>query len=265
MSCLSFSFEIFPYYSIITKKKIIKICKKIFFLNPKFLTITFSKFNYIKTINTTLLLNKLGFIVIPHFPCYFKKKYILKILKLYINNKINNILVLKGDKFNKSKFKFSNNLIFYIKKKFNNFFRFSIPSYPEVHKNTIFKNNLKLIIEKAYFLPKYCFSQFLGNSDSYFNFINFFYLFFKKNKIIPGLMPLFNINKNLFIFNKCGVEYYKNFLLIMKFFKNFIFIREYHLYYILNKFIINGIYKIHFYLFNNLNFLNIIIKYLYYV
>lgn len=217
------SFEMFPPNELDKKKQLIKKIKTLYKnININFCSITFgaggSKTK--KTLDVIKNIKKQKIECVPHLACISKtKNEIIKILNIYKKIGIKKILALRGDintetKNNthtntKSNTNFINSLdlLTLIKQKFYKEFEVIVSAYPEMHPNTInFEKEVCFIIKKFLFGAKKAITQYFYDPDSYFYFVEKVSKYGVEKHIIPGIMPINNINNLIKFSKKCGAN-----------------------------------------------------------
>ncbi|MGX7589301.1 hypothetical protein [Candidatus Vidania fulgoroideorum] len=247
MNSINISIEFFP--DILSKKrKILYFLKKIKKYNIKKSSMTFSNFSrFSDTLRNSNFLSKLGVKVTLHFNCKCNCYYYYKLSNLLINNKIFNLILLKGDS-NKNVFI---NKYFFIKK-FNLFTSY----YPEYHRLSLsyFYENIYNIKKSLKFKNHY-----LQQSLDFYSYINVINC--KIRNFIIGFFILKNFSILKKIFFNCSINipkwfFYKSIFLpncnFLLFYMKFIF------YFIKN---LNFYFKrIHFYTMNDLKLSYVYLK-----
>ncbi|MGX7582915.1 methylenetetrahydrofolate reductase [Candidatus Vidania fulgoroideorum] len=231
---MKFSCELFP-------GKFNKISKFLFlrYFNIKFISITFNlKHNYKRTIETSLFLSSFGIKIIPHIPCLnISKNILIKILKIFLNNNIKKILIVRGDIGKIIDFKSSYDIIRYIRKKKYKINIF-IPYYPQPY---FFFKNKNFDIYNIYKKSRFSISGLISQIN--FSFKNLDILK-KFGEAYIGLLLSNNLNKIIKVSKFCNITIPYNFIYkINKNFLNYIFFLKKNI----------KMYKnIHIYCFNNL-------------
>ncbi|XAO72598.1 MAG: methylenetetrahydrofolate reductase [Candidatus Vidania fulgoroideorum] len=239
---IKFSFEIFPYN--LKTRNLIFFLKKMKKFGRGIISITFSKRkNFTYTIKKSILTKKLNSITIIHFKNQNNIRKNLKLIKIIKNNKIKNLLILKGKKAIIDKIIFSDKYIIKINKKI------CCSYYPEFHENSINIKKEKIFNKyktknKNIIITQYCI-------DIY-TIINTIRKIYKKNKLIIGLFVFKNYKQSKKITKICNIKTnkWKNYLTTNKKRKIEIYIENiFKTIIILIKYKIK---KIHLYTLNNL-------------
>ncbi|CEI58787.1 5,10-methylenetetrahydrofolate reductase [Candidatus Portiera aleyrodidarum] len=212
---LEISFEFFPPNNNFKKKELIKLIKKLYKkINIDFCSITFGAggSNKENTLDIIKSIKKSNIECVPHLSCISStKKEIINIINIYKKLGIKKILALRGDLNNyiltNNYFLNSINFIKFIKKNFYNKFEIIVSAYPEMHPNTItLKKEILFFIKKFLFGADKAITQYFYDPDSYFYFFEKVINFGINKPIIPGIMPITNVNKLITFSKKCGAN-----------------------------------------------------------
>ncbi|UOQ38006.1 methylenetetrahydrofolate reductase [Candidatus Vidania fulgoroideae] len=199
-----------------------KVLKGLLLKKIKRVFVTFSnKKDFNKAIKTSLILSKIGFLVVPHISYSTKKKKFLRFCSLFKTNKINNIFLLKGDRKKISRDSIIKNS--FLKGRFKNIYS---ALYPDFHKKTINLYFEKKRIKKKISVGVNRFvTQVTMNLFSLLNIDLFFPV--KKKDICIGVFIFEKIEDMFFFYKICGVKlpffFVKNFAFFLKKKKNFFF------------------------------------------
>ena len=207
------SFEMFPqkkhYKTKVFIKKIKQLYKK---KDIKFCSITYGTggSNKKNTLEIIKNIKKQKIECVPHLACITtKEKDLIKTLKSYKKIGIKKILALRGDIKTNTKTKFINSLdlLTLIKKNFYKNFEVIVTAYPEMHPNTIsFEKEVCFVIKKFMFGANKAITQYFYDPDSYFYFVEKVRKYGVEKHIIPGIMPISNVNNLINFSKKCGAN-----------------------------------------------------------
>ena len=212
---LNLSFEFFPPRTDAGKIKLSTTRNELSTLNPEFYSVTFGAGGSTRdnTLETVIDIQQNSPVdACPHLTCVgATNAEILELLKLYKQNGIHRLVVLRGDlpsgMVGMGECKHASDLVELIREHYADHFSIAVAAYPEAHPDS--KN---MSSEINYFANKMnagadiAITQYFYNSDSYFQFMD---LCEKKNikqPVYPGIMPIANFD-NLKKFSKqCGAE-----------------------------------------------------------
>ena len=212
---LNLSFEFFPPRTDAGKIKLSTTRNELSTLNPEFYSVTFGAGGSTRdnTLETVIDIQQNSPVdACPHLTCVgATNAEILELLKLYKQNGIHRLVVLRGDlpsgMVGMGECKHASDLVELIREHYADHFSIAVAAYPEAHPDS--KN---MSSEINYFADKMnagadiAITQYFYNSDSYFQFMD---LCEKKNikqPVYPGIMPIANFD-NLKKFSKqCGAE-----------------------------------------------------------
>lgn len=208
----SVSFEFFPPKTETEKELLFKNIEELRALNPAFVSITYGAGGSTKDRTTSLVLElkSMGFNPMAHLTCIsHSDKELLNILNFYKENGIENILALRGDSPKKDEIKkgcsYGSDLVELIKKNFDDFFCIGVASYPEGH-----PESPNMDWEMRFFKKKVEKGAHFSITQMFFDnryFYEFLELCGKNNiniPIIPGIMPITNINQIKKFSSMCG-------------------------------------------------------------
>lgn len=212
---MNISYELFPARDKSKGKELIEVINKLDKTKPNFYSMTFgaSGSSQEATIDTIVdIKNNTNVEVAPHLTCIGSNKdRIIKMLNKYKKLGINRIVLLRGDFKDFTKdvedFKYCNELVEFVKEKYNDEFKIYVAAYPEKHPeaNTI-DIDIKNFIKKVKSGANIAITQYFYNNDAYFSFVDEVLKHSIDIPIIPGIMPITNY-KQLAEFSKnCGAE-----------------------------------------------------------
>jgi methylenetetrahydrofolate reductase (NADPH) len=177
------------------------------------------------TCDTVLKLQQQGFKITPHISCINNDKNSIKEqLDIYVNKKINHLVVLRGDlpsgQREYGEFNYANELVEFIKSTYKEQFYITVAGYPEQHPQNLNPiDDIKNLKKKINAGAASIITQYFYNSDAFYRFCDECQ---KQNinvPIIAGIMPITNM-QNLLRFSKiCGTQiprYIKNYLNLYK-------------------------------------------------
>lgn len=223
------SFEIFPPKSYSKIDTIYNTLDKLAPLNPDFISVTYGAGGNVSDTKTAEIASKIksSYNIEPlaHLTCINSTRDEIKtVLNLLDNNKIENILAMRGDLVQGNTtipdFKHAKDLIKFIKDEYNNF-NILGTCYPEGHPESINEDlDIKYLKEKVNMGATSLISQlFFDNADFY----NFLYQVRDTSINIPiqaGIMPVINKKSVQRIISLCGANLPKKFVKILNKFED---------------------------------------------
>ena len=151
--------------------------------------------------------------VMPHFTCIgASKENVKKYLELIKANKINSILALRGDipqncpdfEFNED-FRYANDLVEFIKSETD--LSIGVAGYPECHRECCsLEEDIKNLKKKVDAGASAVITQVFFDNDYYFRFVEKAQLEGIDVPIIPGILPITNINQIERMTAMCGTN-----------------------------------------------------------
>jgi len=212
----NFSFEFFPPKTPEGAEKLKVVRTELGALKPKYFSVTFGAGGSTQdgTMETVLDIKEAGFNAAPHISCMgTSKEVILSLLDTYTKNNIQQLVVLRGDIPSGSgasghgDFNYANELVCFIREKYNDQFHIEVAAYPEFHPQAVNAetdlDNFKRKIEAG---ADSAITQYFFNPDAYYNFVD---ACEKRNvtiPIMPGIMPITNYTQLARFSDMCGSE-----------------------------------------------------------
>ncbi|MGC8678021.1 MAG: methylenetetrahydrofolate reductase [NAD(P)H] [Hydrogenobaculum sp.] len=212
------SFEFFPPKSQKDKEALLETARELKVFEPNFVSVTHGAsgnstsqkppIEYTK--ETVLeLKNSLGLNIMAHLTCIsHTKDELMNILGFYKENNIDNILALRGDipkNSEKRGCSHASELIELITKYFDNEFCIGVAAYPEGHpESPNMEWEIKYFKQKVEKGASFAITQMFFDNSYYYEFLD---LCRKANidiPIIPGIMPITNINQISKFASMCG-------------------------------------------------------------
>lgn len=210
------SFEYFPPKTTVGDEKLQQVAKQLAENNPQYFSVTFGAGGSTckRTQDTVAMLqNTTSVPVAPHLSCISSDAAeITAILEHYQNMNVQRIVALRGDHPSGSgascgSMRYGSDLVSLIRKQCNAEMHIAVGAYPEAHpESENILSEIKYFKQKVLAGANSAITQYFYNPDAYFRFCD---LCQKENitiPIIPGIMPIYNLN-NLQRFSKvCGAE-----------------------------------------------------------
>lgn len=212
------SFEVFPPKNDfdINSQKLLDELAILKQFKPAFVSVTYGAggSNQANSFDLALKIkNGLDIDVMPHFTCIgATKESVADYLSLVEKNQFKNILALRGDipqndpdfVFNED-FKFASDLVDFIKDRTN--LSIGVAGYPEVHRECAsLEQDLTNLKRKVDAGAEAIITQVFFNNDHYFRFVEKAHLMGIDVPIIPGILPITNLNQVERMASMCGAE-----------------------------------------------------------
>lgn len=212
------SLEVFPPKNDFEKnsKKIIEELSILKQFQPTFVSVTYGAggSNQENSFELALKIKKeLDIDVMPHFTCIgASKENVKKYLKLIKNHNIKSILALRGDipqncpdfEFNED-FRYANDLVEFIQAETD--LSIGVAGYPETHREcTSLDEDIKNLKKKVDAGASVVITQVFFDNDYYFRFVEKARLAGINIPIIPGILPITNINQIERMTAMCGTN-----------------------------------------------------------
>lgn len=225
------SFEIFPPKGDNLQTKIDDLfieLKKLKAFNPALISVTYgaggsNRENSIGIVQR--IKNELDVTPMPHFTCVCSsKQYICDYLDMIVNAGIENILALRGDEPQDidvcyKDFVYANELVEFIKGRTN--LSIGVAGYPECHPScsSLEKDieNLKCKVDAG---ADAVYTQLFFDNNYYFEFVQMARDVGIEIPIIPGIMPITNLNQISRMTQMCGTKIPKNLISRLEQYKN---------------------------------------------
>jgi len=211
-----FSFEFFPPKTPEGAEKLKIVRAELGKLKPKYFSVTFGAGGSTQdgTMETVADINNAGFKAAPHISCMgTNKETIVGLLEQYINIGIKQLVVLRGDMPSGSgagsygDFSYANELVSFIREKYNDHFHIEVAAYPEFHPQAVNAetdlDNFKRKVEAG---ANSAITQYFFNPDAYYSFVDACEKRQLSLPIIPGIMPITNYTQLSRFSEMCGAE-----------------------------------------------------------
>ncbi len=212
----NFSFEFFPPKTPEGAEKLKVVRSELGKLKPKYFSVTFGAGGSTQdgTMDTVLDIQKAGFNAAPHISCMgTSKEIIVSLLEQYKDNGIKQLVVLRGDmpsgtgSGSHGDFSYANELVGFIRDKYNDHFHIEVAAYPEFHPQAPSADadleNFKRKVEAG---ANSAITQYFFNPDAYYNFVDSCEKRGLSIPIMPGIMPITNYTQLARFSDMCGSE-----------------------------------------------------------
>ncbi len=226
---MKISFEFFPPRTDSGKQTLKQVRQELSNINPEYFSVTFGAGGTTQeaTLDAVLDIQKNDSIpAAPHLSCIgSKKEVIVELLDQYKAVGINRLVTLRGDIPSGVRdigdFHYANELVEFIRLKYDKYFHIEVAAYPEVHpqaKNI--QTDLQHFANKVKAGANGAITQYFYNTDAYFRFLDETEKLGIDIPITPGIMPITNYTQLLRFSNMCGAEIPKWILERLKLYEN---------------------------------------------
>lgn len=210
------SFELFPPKTengISALKTTVELLKQ---ANPHYFSVTFGANGSLQnpTYNTVnMLKSELGVAVVPHLSCVgTDKASVISIIDSYVAKGIDRLVILRGDlpsghAMFDGDFRYASDLVHFIREEMKAPIKIDVGAYPECHPQA--KNlqqdleNFKIKVDAG---ADAAITQYFFNIDAYENFVEQCRTMGITIPIIPGIMPITNLDQLARFSKMCGAE-----------------------------------------------------------
>ena len=209
------SFEFFPPRTEEQKLILESTWQKLAPLGPDYLSVTFGAGG--STLDATrdtveALAAETDVPVAPHISCMAPSEAMLRdLLQRYSEQGIRRLVVLRGDRpdgtTGPGPFQYANELVSYIRRKFEDRFRIEVACYPEFHpESPTAESDLHYFRKKVEAGADGAVTQYFYNADSYFSYLDDCQRLGIDVPITPGVMPITNYRQLARFSAMCGAE-----------------------------------------------------------
>lgn len=216
MRSMNLSFELFPPTTPIGTQNLMKTVSVLSLYCPEFVSVTYgaSGSDQEKTNHIISELLSIGSIdLAPHLTCIGASETTLRpMLDAYVEQGIRRLVVLRGDVTStsgglSSPFRYASDLVRWINEAYPNVFSISVACYPETHPESLNANcDFEFFLEKASQGVESAITQYFYNPDAYECFLERLAKVNCELPIIPGIMPISNLDSLIRFSARCGAE-----------------------------------------------------------
>ena len=208
------SFEFFPPKGDDGQTKLITVADKLSAYSPQYVSVTYGAGGSTRqnTQDTVRSLIKQGYDVAPHLSFgQDDEETILKLLHHYHDIGVKRLVALRGDRPSgmaaSNALVYANELVLFIRSHFENAFHIEVAAYPEIHPEAqSYSKDIYYLAKKFEAGADSAITQYFYNPESYFRFIEACYKQGIEQPIIPGIMPIGNVDSLLRFSEKCGAD-----------------------------------------------------------
>jgi methylenetetrahydrofolate reductase (NADPH) len=211
----AFSFEFFPPRNEQAAERLRAVSDRLAQLDPCFFSVTFGAGGSTRDLTYETVLEvkgRTGVDVAPHLSCVASTRdNIRDILKAYIAAGIRHIVALRGDMPSgmqaPGELRYANELVEFIRAETGDHFFIEVAAYPEFHPQAPgaqadllnFKRKVDAGADSAL-------TQYFYNADAYFRFVDECEALGIDLPIVPGIMPITNLQQIARFSDACGAE-----------------------------------------------------------
>jgi methylenetetrahydrofolate reductase (NADPH) len=211
----AYSFEFCPPRNEQAVEKLHAASGKLAALNPCFFSVTFGAGGSTRDLTyetVTELKGRTGIDVAPHLSCVAStRENIRDILNTYIAAGIRHLVALRGDMpsgmQSPGELRYANELVEFIRAETGSHFFIEVAAYPEFHPQAPHAQadllNFKRKVEAG---ADSALTQYFYNPDAYFRFVDACELLGIDIPIVPGIMPITNLQQLARFSDACGAE-----------------------------------------------------------
>ena len=208
------SFEFFPPKTTRETSNLLRSASRLAEFNPDFYSITHGAGGSARegTLETVRLLHQNGYNAIPHITWGDDtRQNMVALLSKYAEIGVTDMVVLRGDigdNMSEGKsFRYAHELVSLIREETGDRFRLHVGCYPEMHPEAkSINDDISRLKEKTDAGADSCITQYFYNADAYKAFVDSCISAGMKKPILPGVMPIANLQKLIQFSEKCGAE-----------------------------------------------------------
>ncbi len=198
---MKISVEFFPPKDKKHAQELKDVRQKLAQISPDYFSVTFgaSGSTQSHTLETILnIKNQDKVMAVPHISCMgMHRKNLAKLLHIYKQNKIRQLIVLRGDTpsgiKNFGDFCYAYELVSFIREVFDNYFHIEVAAYPEKHpQSETIAQDIRHFVEKVKAGANSAITQYFYNADAFYYFRDEVVKHGVTIPITPGIMPITN-------------------------------------------------------------------------
>jgi methylenetetrahydrofolate reductase (NADPH) len=183
-------------------------------LHPKFFSVTYGAAGSTRerTLSTVLEILGAGLPAVPHLSCVgMTRAELAATLELYQSKGVGHIVALRGDASPAAKgvdeLRYANELVAFIRDRFDDAFRIEVACYPEVHPEAkSARDDLLAFKQKIDAGAHAAITQYFYDAEAYYRFVGECDALGITIPIVPGIMPIGNFSQLMRFSNACGAK-----------------------------------------------------------
>jgi len=210
---ISFSFEFFPPRTEAGSKKLKEVRSRLNLLGPKYFSVTYGAGGTTRdnTRDTVLEMHAEGLEVAPHLSFGANDEaFVENLLNIYRDAGIRRLVALRGDlppELSENRLVYANELVEFVRARFGDHFEIAVGCYPEVHPQaSSYAEDVRYLKQKLDAGSDYAVTQYFYNADAYARFLDECEYQGVDKPIIPGIMPITNLENLARFSSMCGAE-----------------------------------------------------------
>ena len=195
------------------RNKVLTVRDKLSELDPAFFSVTYGAGGSTRdgTLQTVLALASTGTNTAPHLSFGGDDEvFIRDLLAQYREAGINRIVALRGDVpsgTGPGTHIYANELVTFIRRESGDHFHIEVAAYPEVHPDsTSPRSDLYYFKQKVDAGADSAITQYFYNADAYFHYVDSVTALGVDIPIVPGIMPITNVDTLIRFSDKCGAD-----------------------------------------------------------
>ena len=208
------SFEFFPPKGDEGQERLGGICDKLNAREPEFFSVTYGAGGSTRSNTQATVKNILekGIDVAPHLSFgQDDEATMLSLLTEYREMGVRRLVALRGDRPSgmsaSGSLVYANQLVAFIREHFDSHFHIEVAAYPEIHPEAeSYQKDIYYLGEKFRAGANSAITQYFYNPEAYFYFIDQCAKQGIQAPIIPGIMPILNVESLLRFSSKCGAD-----------------------------------------------------------
>jgi len=210
---IEYSFEFFPPKTDAGREKLKQTRADLAKLGPEYFSVTYGAGGSTRsnTRDTVLAMREEGLDVAPHLSFGADDEALIReLLQTYKNAGINRTVALRGDLpsgMGNQRLIYASELVEFIRKEFGDHFEIAVACYPEIHPQaSTYAEDVGFLKQKLDAGANYAVTQYFFNADAYARFLDECDAQGVDKPIVPGIMPITNIDNLVRFSDMCGAE-----------------------------------------------------------
>ena len=208
------SFEFFPPKSPRETRNLLRSASRLAEFQPDFYSVTHGAGGSARegTLETVRVLHESGYNAVPHITWGGDtRENMVALLHKYAETGVTDMVVLRGDigddVSDATSFRHAHELVSLIREETGDRFRLHVGCYPEMHPEAkSISDDISRLKEKLDAGADCCITQYFFNADAYRAFVDSCVGAGITKPILPGVMPIANLQKLIQFSEKCGAE-----------------------------------------------------------
>ena len=210
---IRYSFEFFPPKTEKGCEKLQSTRDQLAALNPEYFSVTYGAGGSTRdnTRETVVAIKRAGLDVAPHLSFGADDEGLVgDLLQSYVDSGISRVVALRGDLpsgMGAQRMVYANELVEFIRERFADHFSIAVACYPEVHPQAKgYLDDVGYLKQKFDAGADYAVTQYFYNTDAYAHFIEECVKQRIDKPIVPGIMPITNVDNLLRFSEMCGAD-----------------------------------------------------------